>query len=92
MLLLYSFRTENPFFGAAQSHWLPVGHEISLSRLSVAADYPDSVPDSPNYVGNSGYHPLEGMRNQRRVRDTVLSAAETARTTVEVCANICYIN
>lgn len=78
-----SFRTENPFFGAAQSHWLAVGHESSLSRISVAADYPDSVPDSPNYVGNSSYHPLEGMRDQRRVRDTELTAAEIARTTVE---------
>ncbi|KAK4370682.1 hypothetical protein RND71_010157 [Anisodus tanguticus] len=86
-----SFRTENPFFGAGQLHWLPVGHEISLSRLSVAADYPDSVPDSSNYVGNSGYHPLEEMRDQRRVRDTELTAAETARTTVEANSNALLI-
>ncbi|KAM3307681.1 putative protein isoform X1 [Capsicum chacoense] len=86
-----SFRTENPFFGAAQLHWLPVGHEISLSRLSVAADYPDSVPDSTNYVGKSGYHPLEGMRDHKRVRDAVLTAAETARTTVEANSNALLI-
>ncbi|XP_060172408.1 uncharacterized protein At3g49140 [Lycium barbarum] len=86
-----SFRTENPFFGAAQLHWLPVGHEISLSRLSVAADYPDSVPDSSNYIGNSGYHPLEGIRDHRRVRDTELTAAETARTTVEANSNALLI-
>ncbi|KAF3661638.1 putative BTB/POZ domain-containing protein-like [Capsicum annuum] len=91
VLLLYSFRTENPFFGAAQLHWLPVGHEISLSRLSVAADYPDSVPDSTNYVGKSGYHPLEGMRDHKRVRDAVLTAAETARTTVEANSNALLI-
>ncbi|CAN4099097.1 unnamed protein product [Withania somnifera] len=78
-----SFRTENPFFGAAQLHWLPVGHEISLSRLSVAADYPDSVPDSSKYAGSSGYHPLEETRDHRKVRDTALTAAETARTAVE---------
>lgn len=83
-MLLCSFRPENPFLGATQLHWLPVGHEISLSRISVAADYPDSVPDSSNYVGNHGYHPLEGIRDHRRVRDTELTAAETARTTVEV--------
>ncbi|XP_009765199.1 uncharacterized protein At3g49140 isoform X2 [Nicotiana sylvestris] len=84
-------RPENPFLGATQLHWLPVGHEISLSRISVAADYPDSVPDSSNYVGNHGYHPLEGIRDHRRVRDTELTAAETARTTVEANSNALLI-
>ncbi|CAN4100694.1 unnamed protein product [Withania somnifera] len=86
-----SFRIENPFFGAAQLHWLPVRHEINLSRLSVAADYPDSVPDSSNYVGNSGHHPLEEMVDHRKVRDTAHTAAETARTTVEGNSNALLI-
>ncbi|OIT21506.1 hypothetical protein A4A49_34292 [Nicotiana attenuata] len=86
-----SFRPENPFLGATQLHWLPVGRESSLSRLPVAADYPDSFPDSSNYVGNQGYHPLEGMRDHRRVRDTELTAAETARTTVEANSNALLI-
>nr|XP_016470500.1 PREDICTED: uncharacterized protein At3g49140 [Nicotiana tabacum] len=86
-----SFRPENPFLGATQLHWLPVGRESSLSRLSVAADYPDSFPDSSNYVGNHSYHPLEGMRDHRRVRDTQLTAAETARTIVEANSNALLI-
>uniref|UniRef100_A0A5B7AA62 Putative Pentatricopeptide repeat (PPR) superfamily protein isoform 2 n=1 Tax=Davidia involucrata TaxID=16924 RepID=A0A5B7AA62_DAVIN len=78
-----SFRCGNPFFGATQFHWLPVGREICLSKVSVAADYSDSVPDSSNYVGNHGYHPLEELKVRKQVRETKLTSAEIARNTVE---------
>ncbi|KAA8531352.1 hypothetical protein F0562_006061 [Nyssa sinensis] len=84
-----SFRCGNPFFGATQLHWLPVGREIFLSKVSVAADYSDSVPDSSNFVGNHGYHPLEELKVCKRVRETKLTSAEIARTTVE--ANNCAL-
>ncbi|KAF5950279.1 hypothetical protein HYC85_012272 [Camellia sinensis] len=76
-------RCRSPFFGATQLHWLPVGHEICLSKVSVAADYSDSFSDSSNYVHNHGYHPLEDLKVRKRIRDTKLTPAEIARTTVE---------
>jgi len=63
---------------------LPAGHEICPSKILVAADYSDSVPDSSNYVRNHGYHPLEELKAQKLVRNTKLTPAEIARTTVEV--------
>lgn len=80
----WSFRCENAFFGATLFNWFPIGHDSSISRVSVAADYSDSVPDSSNYVANKGYHPLEELRDCRRVRDKRLTSAEIARTAVEV--------
>ncbi|XP_028075426.1 uncharacterized protein At3g49140 isoform X2 [Camellia sinensis] len=76
-------RCRSPFFGATQLHWLPVGREICLSKVSVAADYSDSFSDSSNYVHNHGYHPLEDLKVRKRIRDTKLTPAEIARTTVE---------
>lgn len=81
-----SFRCKNPFFGSTQFHWLSAGHDLCLSKVSVAADYPDSVPDSSGYMSNQAYHPLEEVKVSRRIRDTKLTSAEIARTTVEVCA------
>lgn len=78
-----SYRCRSPFFGATQLHWLPVGREICLSKVSVAADYSDSFSDSSNYVHNHGYHPLEDFKVRKRIRDTKLTPAEIARTTVE---------
>lgn len=80
------FRCKNPFFGSTHSHWLSAGHGLCLSKVSVAADYPDSVPDSSSYMSNQAYHPLEEVKVSRRIRDTKLTFAEIARTTVEVCA------
>lgn len=79
-----SFRCKNPLLGAAQYFWLSNGQENSLSRVSVAADYSDQLPDSSSFVGNNGYHPLEELKEQRRLRDAKLTDAEIARTTVEV--------
>ncbi|CAA3009940.1 uncharacterized protein At3g49140 isoform X1 [Olea europaea subsp. europaea] len=78
-----ALRCENAFFGATLFNWFPIGHDSSISRVSVAADYSDSVPDSSNYVANKGYHPLEELRDCRRVRDKRLTSAEIARTAVE---------
>ncbi|CAK9139480.1 unnamed protein product [Ilex paraguariensis] len=78
-----SFRCGNPFFGATRSQWLQLGDEMSLSKVFVAADYSDSVPDSSNYLGHNGYHPLEELKDRKRVRDINLTSAEIARTAVE---------
>ncbi|XP_071938469.1 uncharacterized protein At3g49140-like isoform X1 [Coffea arabica] len=76
-----SFRCDNSFFGVTL--WLPNGHENCNSRVSVAADYSDSLPDSSSYGGDNGYHPLEELRECRRTRVTKLTDAEIARSTVE---------
>ncbi|XVF29288.1 hypothetical protein REPUB_Repub15cG0108100 [Reevesia pubescens] len=78
-----SFRCRNPFFGSTQLHWLSVGRDLFLSKVSVAADYSDSVPDSSSYASNQGYHPLEELKVCKRIRETKLSSVEIARTTVE---------
>ncbi|XP_077250660.1 pentatricopeptide repeat (PPR) superfamily protein isoform X2 [Tasmannia lanceolata] len=80
---LSSVRCRNPFLGTVHSQWLPTGHEVSLSKVSVAADYPDSVPESSNYIKSRGYHPLEELKENERNRDKVLTDAEIARTTLE---------
>ncbi|KAJ0977422.1 hypothetical protein J5N97_012896 [Dioscorea zingiberensis] len=77
------FRCRGPFFGATQSYSMPAGHDQTLSKARVAADYSDSVPDSPKYVGNRGYHPLEELKDREKDRDMLLTDAEIARTTVE---------
>lgn len=63
-----------------------MGHELCLSKVCVAADYSDSVPDSSSYASNQGYHPLEDLKVCHNKRQTTLSSVEIARTTVEVCA------
>lgn len=57
--------------------------KICSSKVSVAADYSDSVPESSNHVRNNGYHPLEELKDQKRVRETKLTYAEIAKTTLE---------
>ena len=84
--LLFYLGCRNPFFGSTQFNWLSTGRDLCLSKVSVAADYSDSVPDSSNYVNNRGYHPLEELKFHKRVRDTKLTSAEIARTTAEVSA------
>ncbi|KAF4361663.1 hypothetical protein G4B88_015286 [Cannabis sativa] len=78
-----SIRCRNPFLGSTPFQWLSIGHDLSLFKVSVAADYSDSVPDSSNYMTNSGYHPLEDLKVSNKVWETKLTSAETARTTVE---------
>ncbi|XP_022761729.1 uncharacterized protein At3g49140 isoform X2 [Durio zibethinus] len=78
-----SFRCRNPFLGSTQFHWFSEGRALCASKVSVAADYSDSVPDSSSYASNQGYHPLEELKVCKRIRETKLSSAEIARTTVE---------
>uniref|UniRef100_A0A1J3CJP9 DUF2470 domain-containing protein n=1 Tax=Noccaea caerulescens TaxID=107243 RepID=A0A1J3CJP9_NOCCA len=77
-LSVLSSRCKIPFLGSAY-HVSSGGHDLGLTKVSVAADYSDSVPDSSFY----GYHPLEELKPCKRVQETKLSAAEVARTTVE---------
>ncbi|MBA0776344.1 hypothetical protein Gotri_011349 [Gossypium trilobum] len=79
-----SVRCRNPFFGSTQFHWLSVGRDLSLSKVLVAADYSDSVPNPSSYESNQGYHPLEELKVCKRIQEIQLSSAEIARTTVEV--------
>ncbi|XP_044478654.1 uncharacterized protein At3g49140-like isoform X1 [Mangifera indica] len=78
-----SFGCRNPFFGSSQFDWLSTGRDLCPTKVSVAADYSDSVPDSSNYINDRGYHPLEEVKFCKRIRDTKLTSAEIARTTVE---------
>ncbi|XP_024450295.1 uncharacterized protein At3g49140 isoform X2 [Populus trichocarpa] len=80
---LSSIRYRNPFFGSTQFQWSSVGRNLCLQKVSVAADYSDSVPDSSNYTSHRGYHPLEEVKLSKRTRETQLTSAEIARTTVE---------
>ncbi|KAL8048719.1 hypothetical protein ABFS82_07G084300 [Erythranthe guttata] len=77
-----SFRSANTFFGSTRSHLLPQMHGICIS-VPVAADYSDSVPDSSSFSNCNSYHPLEELRDHGRVRDTMPTSAEIARTAVE---------
>ncbi|KAK3025440.1 hypothetical protein RJ639_042166, partial [Escallonia herrerae] len=81
----------NPLFGETRVHWLPLGREICVSKVSVAADYSDSVPDSSNYVSDKGYHPLEELKDHKRVRDTKLPSAVIAKTAVEASSSALLI-
>ncbi|MBA0596519.1 hypothetical protein Gorai_013336 [Gossypium raimondii] len=79
----FSVRCRNPFFGSTQFHWLSMGRDLSLSKVLVAADYSDSVPNPSSYESNQGYHPLEELKVCKRIQEIQLSSAEIARTTVE---------
>ncbi|PRQ37979.1 putative FMN-binding split barrel [Rosa chinensis] len=78
-----SLKCRNPLVGPTQFHWLSIGHGLCLSKVSVAADFSDSAPESSSYMTNQGYHPLEELKACKMVRDTKLTFAEIARTTVE---------
>lgn len=74
-----------------QSCGFPTAQDLSLSKVRVAADYSDSVPDSPKYMGVHGYHPLEELRDHGKKKDLLLTDAEIARTTVEANTNALLI-
>lgn len=84
------FRYKNQFLGDVGLNWRRIGRKNCMSKVSVAADYPDSVPESSSssssssYVAKNGYHPLEEIKNCKRVRETKLTSAEIAKTTIEV--------
>ncbi|XP_024022118.1 uncharacterized protein At3g49140 isoform X2 [Morus notabilis] len=73
----------SPFFSSSQFRWLSVGRDLCLWKVSVAADYSDSVPDSSNFMTNGGYHPLEELKVDKKNWETNLTSAEIARTAVE---------
>lgn len=76
-----SFRCRNTF-GSIQPCWFATDQESSLSKVRVAADYSDSVPDS-KYMRERGYHPLEEVKERPKKKDLSLTDVETARTVVE---------
>lgn len=76
-----SFGCRNPF-GSIQPCWLPTNQDSSLTKVRVAADYSDSVPDS-KYTRDRGYHPLEEVKERPTKKDLLLTDVETARTVVE---------
>uniref|UniRef100_A0A0A8YUQ0 Uncharacterized protein n=1 Tax=Arundo donax TaxID=35708 RepID=A0A0A8YUQ0_ARUDO len=76
-----SFQCRNPF-GSVQPCWLATDQDSSLSKVRVAADYSDSVPDS-KYMRDRGYHPLEEVKERPKKKDLLLTDVETARTVVE---------
>ncbi|KAL5228167.1 hypothetical protein ABZP36_016432 [Zizania latifolia] len=76
-----SFRCRNAF-GSIQPCWLATDQEPSFSKVCVAADYSDSVPDS-KYTRDRGYHPLEEVKERPKKKDLSLTDVETARTVVE---------
>lgn len=67
-----------------QPHWLRARRDSSLSKVRVAADYSDSLPESTNHFTKHGYHPLEEYKEPRRKRDLFLPDVELAKTIVEV--------
>ncbi|GMH09672.1 hypothetical protein Nepgr_011513 [Nepenthes gracilis] len=78
-----SIRGSSPPFGSEQYHWLTQGRGVCPSKVWIASDYSDLVPDSSEYIADLGYHPLEEVRVCKRNRDNKLTAAEIARTTIE---------
>lgn len=83
--VLFIFRCKSPFFGSSRFFWQSTGHDF-VSKIGVAADYSDSIPDSSSYMGKQGYHPLEELKVSNDLPPARLSSAEIARTTIEVCA------
>jgi hypothetical protein len=72
-----SFRCRHPF-GSVQPCWLATDQGSSLTKVRVAADYSDSVPDS-KYTRDRGYHPLEEVKERPKKKDVLLTDVETAR-------------
>lgn len=84
-IVLVILRCKSPFFGSSPFLWPSTGHDLSLSKLFVAADYPDSIPDSSSDMSHQGYHPLEELKVSNDSQPARLSPAVIAKTTIEVC-------
>ncbi|KAL2582827.1 hypothetical protein AAZV13_14G031500 [Glycine max] len=46
---------KSPFFGSPHLLWLSTGHDLCLSKVNVAADYSDSIPDSSDQMDEQGF-------------------------------------
>ncbi|CAJ1971282.1 unnamed protein product [Sphenostylis stenocarpa] len=84
---LASTRFKSSFFGSPHFLWLSTGHDQCLSKVNVAADYSDSIPDSSDHMDKQGYHPLEELKVSDDIKPTRLSPPEMAKTTVEANKN-----
>ncbi|XP_020238551.1 uncharacterized protein At3g49140 isoform X2 [Cajanus cajan] len=84
---LASTRCKSPFFGMSHFLWLSTGHDMCLSKVHVAADYSDSIPDSSSDMNEQGYHPLEELRGSTDIQPARLSPTGIAKTTVEANNN-----
>ncbi|KAK1313672.1 Uncharacterized protein QJS10_CPA06g01406 [Acorus calamus] len=82
-LSVISFRHRSLLFGTVHSQWLSMGQESSLAKVHIAANHSEPVPDSPKYVGNQGYHPLEELKDHDRSKNLMLSDAQIARSIVQ---------
>lgn len=85
-IVLVIFRYKSSCFGLPHLLWPSAGHDQCLSKVNVAADYSDSIPDSSDHMDKQGYHPLEELKGSDDVKPARLSPPEMAKTTVEVCA------
>ena len=84
--VLVIFRYKSSCFGLPHLLWPSTGHDQCLSKVNVAADYSDSIPDSSDHMDEQGYHPLEELKGSDDIKPARLSPPEMAKTTVEVCA------
>ncbi|XP_017430952.1 uncharacterized protein At3g49140 isoform X3 [Vigna angularis] len=80
---LASTRYKSSCFGLPHLLWPSTGHDQCLSKVNVAADYSDSIPDSSDHMDGQGYHPLEELKGSEDVKPARLSPPEMAKTTVE---------
>lgn len=85
-IVLVIFRYKSSFFGLPHLLWLSTGHDQCLSKVNVAADYSDSIPDSSDHMDEQGYHPLEQLKGSNDTKPARLSPPEMAKTAVEVCS------
>ncbi|GAB4857150.1 hypothetical protein Ancab_015060 [Ancistrocladus abbreviatus] len=76
-------RVSSSSFGSVQHHWLPAGRSHCSSKVWIASDFSNLVPDSSDYVADGEYYPLEEVRLRKRSRVMKLNPAELARTTLE---------
>ncbi|XP_047181749.1 uncharacterized protein At3g49140 isoform X1 [Vigna umbellata] len=84
---LASTRYKSSCFGLPHLLWPSTGHDQCLSKVNVAADYSDSIPDSSDHMDGQGYHPLEELKGSEDVKPARLSPPEMAKTTVEANKN-----
>ncbi|KAK7372768.1 hypothetical protein VNO80_06156 [Phaseolus coccineus] len=80
---LASTRYKSSLFGLPHLLWLSAGHDPCLSKVNVAADYSDSIPDSSDHMDEQGYHPLEQLKGSNDTKPARLSPPEMAKTAVE---------